>query len=148
MKRSIMGTAVVVGIVGLLFTGVATSRAEARERGGREEQAPRSSVLIPTEEAHYASLARVTIEAAVAAAKTAVPEGVVIAAELGEDEGGLIWEVDVVKGADLHEVKIDAGNAAVLANEIQEEDEGGEARHHGGRGGRCGHNGGEEAREE
>ncbi len=70
-------------------------------------------------------LAKVDQKAAEEAAIQAVP-GTAKDAELGNENGYVVWEVEVA-GDDgtLHEVKVDAGNGKVLAQEA-EEDEGSE----------------------
>lgn len=71
------------------------------------------------------SLAKIDQGAAEKAALGAVP-GTAKAAELGNENGSVVWEVEVAaKDGTLQEVKVDAGNGQVLAQEA-EGDEGSE----------------------
>lgn len=128
MKRFIgIGAAVAIAVAaGWSAVSVAASgNPGASERRGEEREAAiRSSVQVPSEESQIAGLARVTIEQALETAREATP-GVVIAAELENEDGSLVWTVETVSGAEIREVTIDAGNRRILANE-REDDEGGE----------------------
>lgn len=64
-------------------------------------------------------LAKIDQKAAEDAALQAVP-GTVEAAELGDENGYLVWEVEVqASDGTLQEVKVDAGNGQVLAQESE-----------------------------
>lgn len=66
------------------------------------------------EAAQLAKVAKVTEAQAKLAAITRVP-GTATAAELGNENGNVVWEVEVKDGSGkVQEVKIDAGNAQVL----------------------------------
>jgi uncharacterized membrane protein YkoI len=64
-------------------------------------------------EANYANLASVTIDQAVASALKAQP-GKVIKAELENENGYLVWGVEVASNNQINEVKVDAQNAKIL----------------------------------
>jgi uncharacterized membrane protein YkoI len=64
-------------------------------------------------EANYATLASVTIDQAVASALKAQP-GKVIKAELENENGYLVWGVEVASNNQINEVKVDAQNAKIL----------------------------------
>lgn len=68
------------------------------------------------------SLAKIDQAAAEQAALRAIP-GTAKDAELGNENGYVVWEVEVA-GDDgkLHEVKVDAGNGQVLQQEADDED--------------------------
>jgi uncharacterized membrane protein YkoI len=71
-------------------------------------------------------LAKIDQAAAEKAALDAVP-GTVRDAELGNENGFVVWEVEVqASDGTLQEVKVDAGNGQILAQEA-EDDEGSEA---------------------
>jgi uncharacterized membrane protein YkoI len=75
-----------------------------------------------TAETAYAALAKVPIAEAVRIGAEKQP-GTVTKAELVEDDGFLVWEVDVVGAKEAaHEVVIDAGNGKVLAVEVDHAD--------------------------
>ncbi len=90
---------------------------QSAEIEGRSE-AEESSAL--------AALATITDAEATAAAAAANPDATVDAVELGNENGSVVYEVTMTdsSGASL-EVKVDAGNGAVLAQETGDEaDEG------------------------
>ncbi|MGE4547449.1 MAG: PepSY domain-containing protein [Desulfurella sp.] len=72
-------------------------------------------------EANYADLASVTIDQAVASALKAQP-GKVIKAGLENEDGYLVWGVEVASNNQIHEVKIDAKNDKVLKIEKDQAD--------------------------
>lgn len=94
-------------------------------------QAPmiRGSILLPAqqkgvemtdaqESALYVKLAKVTLDQAKAAALAAVP-GTVTSIELGEEDGFLVYEVEIGN----QEVIIDAGNGKVLSQGARDADD-------------------------
>jgi uncharacterized membrane protein YkoI len=72
-------------------------------------------------EANYANLASVTIDQAVASALQAQP-GKVIKAELENENGYLVWGVEVASNNQINEVKVDAKNAKILKIEKDQVD--------------------------
>ncbi|MEV8455421.1 PepSY domain-containing protein [Streptomyces sp. NPDC052095] len=103
MKRKIVIAAVTAAV--LAGGGAATAVAFADDDGHDREVT--SSVA-------EGGTARVDVKEAVAAALKAVP-GTATEAELDDEDGGLVWEVDVY-GSDKvrHDVTVDAGNGKVL----------------------------------
>lgn len=123
-------------------SGAASDQAEQPEGAegsegteGAEEQEPSLNGSVAATEVEgeteqqeatrLASDATVSQAAAEAAALQAVP-GTVTASELGNENGSVVWEVDVQKAdGSAVEVKVDAGNGTVLAQETGDEgDEG------------------------
>jgi uncharacterized membrane protein YkoI len=92
------------------FTGSVPAPAETEQAGGTE-----TAASDPQEKAALEKLAAVTPQAAEQAAVAAVP-GTISATDLGNEDGFVVYSVDI-KGSDgsVTEVKIDAGNASVLA---------------------------------
>ncbi len=85
---------------------------------GQENEAAESKQL--------EGLAKIDQAAAEKAALDAVP-GTVKGTELGNENGFVVWEVEVqASDGTLQEVKVDAGNGQILAQEA-EDDEGSEA---------------------
>ncbi len=72
-------------------------------------------------EANYANLASVSLDQAVASALKAQP-GKVIKAGLENEDGFLVWGVEVASNNQIHEVKVDAKNAKVLKIETDQPD--------------------------
>lgn len=72
-------------------------------------------------EANYANLASVTLDQAVAQALKAQP-GKVIKAGLENENGYLVWGIEVASNNQIHEVKIDAKNAKILKIENDKPD--------------------------
>ncbi|MFF3781432.1 PepSY domain-containing protein [Streptomyces sp. NPDC001933] len=112
MKRKIVIAAVTAAV--LAGGGAATAVAFANDDSHDREV--RSSVAND-------GTARVDVKDAVAAAVEAVP-GTVTEAELDDEDGGLVWELDVY-GSDKvwHDVTVDAGNGKVLAKHTSDDDD-------------------------
>ncbi|MGC8617048.1 Peptidase propeptide and YPEB domain-containing protein [Desulfurella multipotens] len=72
-------------------------------------------------EANYANLASVNIDQAVASALKAQP-GQVIKAGLENEDGYLVWGVEIASNNQIHEVKVDAKNAKILKIEKDQPD--------------------------
>lgn len=107
------------------MTATALWSVGAQARWGRDDdeaESVRSSVRIPTEEAQIARLATVTIEEAARAARGAAP-GTVIAAELEDKDGSLVWSVDVSTETGLVEVLVDPGNGSILSSRADDEED-------------------------
>ncbi|MFF9345909.1 PepSY domain-containing protein [Streptomyces sp. NPDC014734] len=113
MKRKIAIAAVAAAV--LIGGGTATAVA-LTDVGGRDRAAARSGV--PDDGAD-----RVDVGDAVAAALKAVP-GTVTEAELDDEDGGRVWELDVY-GADRkwHGVTVDAGDGAVLGTRVPDDND-------------------------
>ncbi|WP_326767880.1 PepSY domain-containing protein [Streptomyces sp. NBC_01591] len=112
MKRKIVIAAVTAAV--LVGGGAATAVAFADDDG--HDRGTRSS-------ATSGSTARVDVGDAASAAVKAVP-GTVTEAELDDEDGGLVWELDVY-GSDKawHDVTVDAGNAKVLGKHVSDDDD-------------------------
>ncbi|MFF8915116.1 PepSY domain-containing protein [Streptomyces sp. NPDC015032] len=118
MKRKIVIAAVTAAVLagGGAATAVALADDDSRDHGTRSSAASGST-------------ARVTVGDAVAAAVGAVP-GTVTEAELDDEDGGLVWELDVY-GSDQvrHDVTVDAGNGKVLGEHASDGDHDGRDGH-------------------
>ncbi|MGW1409309.1 PepSY domain-containing protein [Streptomyces sp. NPDC002403] len=112
MKRKIVIAAVTAAV--LAGGGAATAVAFAGDDG--HDHGSRSS-------AKSGDTARVGVQEAIAAAVEAVP-GTVTEAELDDEDGGLVWELDVY-GSDKawHDVTVDAGNGKVLGKHVSDDDD-------------------------
>lgn len=107
----------------------ANEGSEAAETPGKENESEQESAASEAaedkgekaESAQLASLAKVDQAQAEQAALAKVP-GTATAAELGNENGNVVWEIDV-KGQDgaQHEVKVDAGNGTVLMAEVDDQ---------------------------
>lgn len=123
MKRRHLGFGLVV--LGLLVTGsvpALSERGDRRCEAGKQEAEIHSSLRVPPSQSMLARLAVVKVEEAIAAAKGAA-NGIVIAAELENENGGLVWSVEIAGDTQVMEVVIDAGNTKVLAVEVDEDDD-------------------------
>ena len=83
-----------------------------------------ASIKVPenTEsQADFAKLARISQQEAEAAA-LAVQPGQIVQAKLDDEEGFLVWQIDVKHGKGTTEIAVDAGNSKVLAAEAEEDD--------------------------
>ncbi|MBT9568090.1 MAG: PepSY domain-containing protein [Thiobacillus sp.] len=91
-----------------------------------------SSIKLPSgveSQVEFAKHAKVTQQEAEAAALAVMP-GQVVKAKLDDEDGYLVWQIDVKHAKGTTEIAVDAGNAKVLAAEA-EEDEGSEHEHEG-----------------
>ncbi|MGW7246450.1 PepSY domain-containing protein [Streptomyces decoyicus] len=80
------------------------------------------------EELREADAAKVTASDAAAAARKAVP-GTVTGLDLDADRAGLVWDADVLgKDGKWHEITLDAGNARILNQHVDHEDDDDHAR--------------------
>ena len=84
-----------------------------------------ASIKVPEDtetRADFAKLARVSRQEAEAAA-LAVQPGQVVHAKLDDEDGYLVWQIDVKHDKGTTEIAVDAGNSKVLAAEAEEDDE-------------------------
>lgn len=113
MKRKIVIAAVTAAVLagGTAATAVALTDDDGHDGAGRGSTASSAT-------------ARVAVGEAVAAGLRAVP-GTVTEAELDDEDGGLVWELDVY-GSDRawHDVTVDAGNGKVLGKHIDHDGDG------------------------
>ncbi|SCF86162.1 PepSY domain-containing protein [Streptomyces sp. Ncost-T10-10d] len=111
MKRKIVIAAVTAAVLvgGTAATAVAFADGDSHDRGTRSGAAGGST-------------ARVGVGDATAAAVGAVP-GTVTEAELDDEDGRPVWELDVY-GSDKvwHDVTVDAGNGKVLGKHVSDDD--------------------------
>ncbi len=137
-KRVIVAGAAAVGLTLGVATlaGAATTPDQAAPQGAERDQqqeptlngsvqAPDDESLSEAEEAKsLEGMAKVSAADAEEAALTAVPGGTVTGSELENENGSVVYEVEVTDPAgQAIEVKVDAGNAQVLAQETEEGDE-------------------------
>lgn len=83
-----------------------------------------SSIKVPenTEtQAEFAKFAKVTQQQAETAALAVMP-GKVVKAKLDDEDGYLVWQIDVQHAKGTTEIAVDAGNSKVLAAEAEEDD--------------------------
>ncbi|MFH8290869.1 PepSY domain-containing protein [Streptomyces sp. NPDC018059] len=73
-----------------------------------------------------AKAAKVTAADAIRAALAKTP-GTAVSAELDEEDGGLVWGVDILKGNTWHEVEVDPGTGKVLGTWVDKDDDGDDA---------------------
>ncbi|MFN3544630.1 MAG: PepSY domain-containing protein [Thiobacillus sp.] len=90
-----------------------------------------SSIKLPEgveTQAEFARHAKVTQQEAEAAALAVMP-GQVVKAKLDDEDGYLVWQIDVKHARGVTEIAVDAGNAKPLAMEAEEDDDHGDSRH-------------------
>jgi uncharacterized membrane protein YkoI len=76
------------------------------------------------EAAALAKLAKLSEADARNAALAKFPGATIQKASLGDENGYLVWEVELTDASKTaHEVKVDAGNGAILATEANDADE-------------------------
>ena len=84
-----------------------------------------SSIKLPRgveSQAEFATHAKISQQQAEAAA-LAVQPGQVVKAKLDDEDGYLVWQVDVKHGRGTTEIAVDAGNGKTLAAEAEEDDD-------------------------
>ncbi|GLU61074.1 PepSY domain-containing protein (plasmid) [Arthrobacter sp. TES] len=104
--------------------------------GGQQEPQLKGSITVPEttgeqsdaqESANLAAVATIDAKAAETAAAASLPGSAATASHLGDENGSLVYDVTVKDSTGaVHEVKIDAGNATVLANETADPQENGQ----------------------
>lgn len=90
-----------------------------------------SSIKLPRgveSQAEFAKHAKITQQEAEAAALAVMP-GQVVKAKLDDEDGYLVWQIDVKHAKGVTEVAVDAGNAKPLAMEVEDDDDHGGSRH-------------------
>lgn len=73
-----------------------------------------------------AKAAKVTAADAIKAA-LADTSGTAVSAELDDEDGGLVWDVDILKGSTWHNVEVDPGTGKVLGSWVDKDDDGDDA---------------------
>ena len=114
-------------LVAALGTGAALAAGKAASYNLPEE-VKSASIKVPEDtetQADFAKLARISQQEAEAAA-IAVQPGKVVKAKLDDEDGYLVWEINVKHAKGTTEFAVDAGNAKVLAADA---DEGGDHEH-------------------
>jgi uncharacterized membrane protein YkoI len=87
-----------------------------------------SSIKLPRgaeSQAEFARHAKVTQQEAEAAALAVMP-GQVVKARLDDEDGYLVWQIDVKHARGVTEIAVDAGNAKALAAEAEDDDDHGD----------------------
>lgn len=110
-----------------LVTALGAGAAIASGKAGNNklpDEVKSASIKVPenTEsQSEFVKLARVTQQQAEAAALTVQP-GQVVQAKLDDEDGYLVWQIDVKHDKGTTEIAVDAGNSKVLAAEAEEND--------------------------
>ena len=126
----------------IIVTALGAGAAIASSKSGYQlpDEVKSSSIKVPEDtetQADFAKLARVSQQEAEAAA-LAVQPGQVVQAKLDDEEGYLVWQIDVKHDKGTTGIAVDAGNSKVLAAEAEEDngehegDEGREGHNEGG----------------
>ncbi|HEY3316654.1 MAG TPA: PepSY domain-containing protein [Bacillota bacterium] len=136
----ISGALVIGGVIGLGLTRPATAKASpapaqttgangdataekdgAKESGTVENNAENGSAEETAEAASLQAMAKITPDQAKAAALQAVP-GTVLKVELDNENGNLVYSVEIKTANGDQDVKVDAGNGTVVAQDSQQDD--------------------------
>ena len=122
LKTLVLGSTLVVGSFGTVVALAQASGSTNSQTQGQMQTPLNGSIKVPqdkqsegAEAAAYAKMAKVTLGQAVKAAQTSL--GVTTApssAQLGNENGSLVWEVVIGQQS----VLIDAGNAKVLQTQM------------------------------
>jgi uncharacterized membrane protein YkoI len=118
MKKLLLVGVVALLVAGMLSTGlVAYAQVPGEDQGGPNDQSPTymcSITVTENQEGNLASLAKITADQARDAALAANPGTTATQVELDNENGCLVYSVELSNGAD---VKVDAGNGQVLHTE-------------------------------
>ena len=120
-KTLLLSSALLVGSVSMTVALAQASGGTTQTQGQAQQPAFTGSIPLPqdnqsegAEAAAYASMAKVTLDQAVTAAQSSLGNSTApSSAQLGNENGFLVWEVVIGQQA----VKIDAGDAKVLQTE-------------------------------
>jgi hypothetical protein len=120
MKRSTQALTA-LSLVAALGTGAALATGAI----DFPDEVKSSSIKLPRgveSQAEFAKYAKVAQQEAEAAALAALP-GKVVKAKLDDEDGYLVWQIDVKHATGVTEVAVDAGNAKILAMEAEDDDD-------------------------
>ena len=112
MNRRIVTAVVAVAVAGALAGGVAYAIGRSDDDSPAESKSERAFT-----EAHRDEVAVSRDEAEAAALQ--VRPGTVLESELEAEDGGLIWEVEIQGGNQIHDVTVDAQTGEVLGGETE-----------------------------
>jgi uncharacterized membrane protein YkoI len=112
MNRRILTAVVAVAVAGALAGGVAYAIGRSDDDSPAESRSERAFTVAHQDEA------AVSQDEAEAAALQAQP-GTVLESELEGEGGGLIWEVEIDDGTQIHEVTVGAQTGEVLGGESE-----------------------------
>lgn len=106
----------------LLIAALGTGAAFATGTVSFPDEVKSSSVRLPrgVKKADLAGHAKIDQAQAEAAALAALP-GQIVKAKLDNEDGYLVWQIDVKHAKGVTEVAVDAGNGKVLAMENEED---------------------------
>lgn len=112
-----------LGLIAAVGTGAALASGKSAHNALPDEVTSASIKVTKNTEtqADFEKLARVTRQQAEAAA-LAVEPGQVVQAKLEDEDGYLVWQVDVKHAQGTTEIAVDAGNSQVLAAEAEDDD--------------------------
>jgi uncharacterized membrane protein YkoI len=113
--------AILVAMFGVISSSL---HATTQHSSSRHSSILQGSITVHEDQEHmFPALAKLTIQDAIVAAQAEVP-GQVLAIELEEEDGYLVYEVETVEGPGaISEVLVDGGNGTVLQLEQNHEDE-------------------------
>lgn len=127
MKRNAK-TITALSLIGAL--GACVVLAAIQGAGGLPDEVKSGSLRVPEameSEAELATLARINRQQAETAATAAQP-GQVVKVKLDDEDGYLVWQIDVRHDQGSTEIAVDAGNGEVLAAEAEEADDSAQQR--------------------
>lgn len=124
MKRSTKLLTAIAMAASLTGAALAASTPTTPGSGNYPEDVRAASIKLPrgVKKGEFARLAKISQTQAEAAALAVLP-GEVVRAKLDDENGYLIWQVDVRHAQGMAEVKVDAGNGQVLAIDHDADDE-------------------------
>ncbi|MEU1147230.1 PepSY domain-containing protein [Streptomyces sp. NPDC005863] len=99
---------------------------DGKDGDGRDDDGKNDDRDDAAENSAEAKAAKVTAPDAIEAA-LAHTKGTAVSAELDDEDGGLVWDVDVLNGKTWHSVEVDPGTGKVLGSWVDKDDDGDDA---------------------
>ncbi|MGH4033745.1 PepSY domain-containing protein [Actinomycetota bacterium Odt1-20B] len=125
------GTATALAVSGGDDDASAASKSSVQVKNDRDDDRDdrndRDDKADDAEDRAEARAAKVTAADAIAAALKHTP-GTAVSAELDDEDGGLVWDVDVLKSGTWHSVEVDPGTGKVLGSWTEKDDDGDASR--------------------
>lgn len=120
-------TLTVIALISALGAGAGVAAASGKANAyNLPNEVKSSSIQVKEnareEQASFLKLAKITQQQAEAAALKVQP-GKVVKAKLDDEDGYLVWQIDIKHGKGTTEFAVDPGNGQVLAAEAEDDDD-------------------------
>jgi uncharacterized membrane protein YkoI len=117
--KYVKGFTLAAAVTGVALIGLSTNAFSQAV----DDDTPIQGTIQVTEGADYQALVRITAEQARTAALAQAPGATVEESDLDEEDGYLVYEVEIQEGTEEIEVLVDAGSGAVLRTDREIDDD-------------------------